>query len=646
MSGRGRGQILKEVLASRKAASESSADSSGRSNLVARLRQQRLSPTLDSQGLSRPSDDSSSSIATRKSHGPPSEKVVKEGILSLPVLEPISYEGTEGRPVRIVPNYVGFDKTSEDVGIYEYLVNFSPPLDEIKERSNCVLQHQEVFGEHKSFDGGHKLFLPILLADQVNVIHFLLLPRNHFNVSATFQYLQSVTKSGTKVNVAVNFVAKRPYSDPVATALLNRIFQRVTKELNLTKMNRGMFDPKAGTLIPHLKLEVWPGFITTINEYKGGLMMICDSSSRVLRTDTVRDQMQQLFQSQPSDFRAACLKTFLGTIVLTRYSNKSYRIDDIEFDKTPRDSFLLSNGEELTYQAYYKRQYDLEIKDLGQPLLLSRAKVRSTTEKGLERTLYLVPEFCCMTGLSEKMRNDFKVMREVATLTRHSPMQRHSAITKFVRNVKQNETAMKILHGWGLIIKDRPNPLNGRVLNPPMLHFNKASKGTAEGGDWNRSLGLKPLLTAVNIEKWVLIYTDKCRLAADKFNKTFQQTGERMGMQVKPPLLKKVENEKVDTYLLELRSCISTNISLVVAIFPQQRSDRYAGLKKLCCVEFPVPSQVVIAKTLENERRLASVVQKIAMQINVKLGGELVSIDFRLLLFLFHTFEKLHRFRS
>ena len=56
---------------------------------------------------------------------------------------------------------------------------------------------------------------------------------------------------------------------------------------------------------------------------------------------------------------------------------------------------------------------------------------------------------------------------------------------------------------------------------------------------------------------------------------------------------------------------------------PQQKSDRYAAIKKLCCLEMPCPSQVVCLKTINNEKRLNAVAQKIALQINCKLGGEL-----------------------
>lgn len=64
-------------------------------------------------------------------------------------------------------------------------------------------------------------------------------------------------------------------------------------------------------------------------------------------------------------------------------------------------------------------------------------------------------------------------------------------------------------------------------------------------------------------------------------------------------------------------------MQLVLTVVPAIRSDRYAGIKKLCCVEKPVASQVVVVKTISNEKKVAAVAQKVILQINCKLGGEL-----------------------
>ena len=72
-----------------------------------------------------------------------------------------------------------------------------------------------------------------------------------------------------------------------------------------------------------------------------------------------------------------------------------------------------------------------------------------------------------------------------------------------------------------------------------------------------------------------------------------------------------------------MRKILDPQVQLVLMVVPAQKSDRYAAIKKLCCIESPVPSQVVCLKTISNEKRLSAVAQKIALQINCKLGGEL-----------------------
>ena len=58
---------------------------------------------------------------------------------------------------------------------------------------------------------------------------------------------------------------------------------------------------------------------------------------------------------------------------------------------------------------------------------------------------------------------------------------------------------------------------------------------------------------------------------------------------------------------------------VVVVMVGPQRADKYSAVKKLCCIESPVASQIILQKTLNNPKRLRSVVQKIALQINVSL---------------------------
>lgn len=65
---------------------------------------------------------------------------------------------------------------------------------------------------------------------------------------------------------------------------------------------------------------------------------------------------------------------------------------------------------EISFIEYYKTQYDIDIRDHHQPMLLHRQKVKkSGTAETEDRLISLVPELCYLTGLTDTMRNDFKV---------------------------------------------------------------------------------------------------------------------------------------------------------------------------------------------------------------------------------------------
>jgi aubergine-like protein len=48
----------------------------------------------------------------------------------------------------------------------------------------------------------------------------------------------------------------------------------------------------------------------------------------------------------------------------------------------------------------------------------------------------LVPELCYLTGLTDEMKNDFRVMKNIAMYTRITPNQRQAALKKFLSNIQ------------------------------------------------------------------------------------------------------------------------------------------------------------------------------------------------------------------
>merc|ERR1712083_419404 len=146
--------------------------------------------------------------------------------------------------------------------------------------------------------------------------------------------------------------------------------------------------------------------------------------------------------------------------------------------------------------------------------------------------------------------------------------------------------------------------------------------GIGPKGEWNRA-ATTSVLTAVSLTKWAIFFPEKIKITVQNFCKEMQRVASRMGITMANPKVVALPDDRTDTYIKQMRLLLNQSVQLFMMIFPQQKADRYSAVKKLCCIESPVPSQVVLTKTISNEKRLSAVAQKIALQINCKLGGEL-----------------------
>ena len=82
------------------------------------------------------------------------------------------------------------------------------------------------------------------------------------------------------------------------------------------------------------------------------------------------------------------------------------------------------------------------------------------------------------------------------------------------------------------------------------------------------------------------------------------------------------------SYLRSITQSQTPETQIVVCLLPTNKRDLYDSIKKHCCNgELPVPSQCLVAKTLFKKERVMSVATKIALQMNMKLGGEAWSTD-------------------
>ncbi len=495
---------------------------------------------------------------------------------------------------------LNFDSTK---GVFEYEVRFEPAVHSKGLRYKLLNQHRSIIGSTNTFDGV-VLYLPIQLQNITTVMS------------------ESPT-DGVSYQVKIKYKRKKKMSECVH--LYNVLFDKIMKKLQYVRFGRKKFDPTAPKIIPQHKLEVWPGYVTAVDEYEDGIMLNLDVSHRLLCQSTVLDTLVNIHTSDKENFKELALTALLGSVVLTRYNNKTYRIDDIDWDNTPKSTFMM-NDRSVSYMEYYRSHYGIHIMEENQPLLVSREERRVAGAQAKETlTFCLIPEISFLTGITDTLRSDQKVMRDIATITRVTPEQRMFAYQKFCDNVNNCPEAVEMLRGWGLSLGG-PRRIQGRQLANETVTFGNG-QCIAERGDFNRHVTNHTMLKVVDLKSWLILYTKRDERATRSFVDLMERNASPMGMNVCRPHTECLIDDKPDTYVKKLRSCINSSLQIIVLVCPSSRDDRYAAIKKICCAELPIPTQVINGRTLSNEAKNRTIVQKIALQMNCKMGGSLWSIN-------------------
>ncbi|XP_071808284.1 piwi-like protein 1 [Asterias amurensis] len=513
--------------------------------------------------------------------------------------------GRHGERIQAATNYIPIQFETD--AIYQYAVLYSPHVESKRMRMRLLYTHLDEISKVRAFDG-MVLFMPLQLPDKVT------------------KFKSMGLKEDTEYEIKVQFV--KALHPKECIQLYNIIFRRVMKLLSMSQVGRHYYSPGLSKSIPQHKLEIWPGYVTAIHDYERGLMLHLDVSHKVLCYETVLDTMTEIYKRNPRGYQEECVRQIVGTIVLTRYNNQTYHVDDIAWDKNPQNKFMYHNKEEMTFVDYYKKAYQKEISDLGQPLLISRPKKREQQQRGSTvEVLCLIPELACRTGLTDEMRSDFRVMKDLASHTRITPAQRHLSLRKFVDNIYANKDALAELKNWGMTLDRDILGLEARQLPREKITMRHNTILANREADWGREMCRDKVIVPVDLRNWLLVFCKRDASRAGDFLNMMERCCPQMGVRIQAPTRFELQDDKTQTYLSNIRSAINPELQLVVVIFPTSRDDRYNAVKKLCCVEKAIPSQVIISRTISQQQKLRSVTQKIALQINCKLGGELWSLE-------------------
>ncbi|GMT00729.1 hypothetical protein PENTCL1PPCAC_22903, partial [Pristionchus entomophagus] len=526
--------------------------------------------------------------------------------------------GKMGRAVACNANFVEII-SDIDRPIHQLHVGFEPEIDAKQMRIDLVREQcVDIVGEHCIFDG-MILYIPHSLP-----------PENSKRV---------VKHKITGGDVTVTFRPSVTFgrNDPQAINIYNLLIREAFKAIGFVQVQRNFFDPGRANLVKEWDVEVWPGYETAVRMYEEQMMLCIENRFKVLRRATVFQQLVSEFKRASGNMelvKTNCDHTYTGSTILTLYNNRMHRLSRFEWDMNPMSQFHhAATDTKMSFVDYFKTQYGVTIQNMDQPLIVSEGKPKQPGED--PQVTYLVPELCNCTGLADSMRKDFKTMRVLSDFTRLSPDRRRDSTLKFIANAKANDHVAKMFNFWKVDFGNSLVDLPCRQLEPETL-FGKGPTFSYKGhnAEWAKDVKQAGNFRTVNLNDWIIVCPDmpKAFDEAFKFIKECNTLGRTMQMDVSDPFKWKVDNPQATAYHEATKTAVENfqketgkKAKMVVVIVNDDNKTRYDTVKKLLCHDMPVPSQIVKLETLAGKaginKNYSSIVLKILLQINCKLGG-------------------------
>ncbi|XP_077916241.1 piwi-like protein 3 [Halichoerus grypus] len=469
-----------------------------------------------------------------------------------------STAGMQGRPVKLFTNHFRVTSRPQQV-TYKYNIDYMPDIEDGKVRTELLLQHKALIGKCHIFDGS-SLLLP----------HKLLSPKME---------LVSLLKKQV-VKVTIEFTSELTPTSPDCLRYYNILFRRILKMMELEQVGRNYYNKREATEFSDHNLVIWPGYVTSILEYETSITLCADVNHKLVRMQTAYDLISALRDGFPAkqDLREQVSKQLVGSIVSTIFNNKTYRVDDINWEETPRTTFKTSDGAEITFVEYYKTRYDQAVTELNQPLLISKGKWKKSQQDMPREPVLLVPQLCNLTGLTDDLRKNYRVMRDLALHMRLDPEKRQHELQKFMNAIQSNKEVQQELQLWDLKFDASFLSFSGRILKEVRIFQGRREIGQKrqEVDPYSSFLDVASSSPSTVVASWTV------------------------------------------SLLLSFK---------VVCVLSSEKKDLYDSIKQYLCVSCPIPSQCVIARTLDKPQTLMTIATKLAQQMNCKMGGALWKVD-------------------
>ena len=405
--------------------------------------------------------------------------------------------------------------------------------------------------------------------------------------------------------------------DPLTKQFIEILIQDILRANPNLDFYRGLFVLKNQKKVLESKngsVNFYPGYTTSFMETESGNYLNVTLKNKILSTDTVLDYMEY-FKYQDKKNQQKIKNDLVGRSFKVKYAKKNYIIDDISFDRDPKNEIFMFNGKSTKLEDYYNEKYKIKIHNTNQPLLIVKRK----NSEGKDITLYFVPELCYLAGLDDEFIKDRDFMKQLADYTKLNPKDRINKTNEFLNLLKET----KKMEGK-LSSKEKSELYGIEITALDQLHKAYNMKDTILLANNKKEISSKDkvfdVISKKDMTKWICLYRKSNFNDADSLYKNLNKASHGYKLVISEPEWVEMDDyDNADTWV-NTASNYMKNKEYSFALFLLDKNDRiYKNIKIYSLCRDGYVSQVVKASSLR--KNPLSVCSKILLQINAKLSG-------------------------
>jgi hypothetical protein len=275
---------------------------------------------------------------------------------------------------------------------------------------------------------------------------------------------------------------------------------------------------------------------------------------------------------------------------------------------------------------YYKKTYNIDIKDKKQPLIIVKTRNYVLNEN---INIYFIPEISYLTSLNQSENKDKTFSSNLLRYTKTSANKKIKKTNDIINLIinKKTEKKQKL---YGIDIK----PIN-KLYDSFYFQDVKLKDGNNEIIKDNDATKIQ-LVNTKALNNWLMIYedTEEGLIQANNLYQILNIVSYDLNLEIKEPEKLAISpNCSKENYMNQVLEQINKNkFNFVLFLLNKRQENFYSTIKYYSLYEDKFLSQVVRASKIPKEpnlkklseqeySKLCSICTKILLQINIKLGG-------------------------